>query len=98
MDRRSRREKLLAMAMQSDSPREAEVALRKLGDVVVPRRADDTTHRTLSRAEIMATPDLRAPRPPRRVYDPSLRVTVVLDADDDAFADVRDAFVDWSGY
>jgi hypothetical protein len=76
-DTRSKREKLQAMASQTSSPREAEVARRLLESLPPPR--------TLTRDDIMGKPDVRAPSRPRRYFDPSLRVTVILDADDPVF-------------
>jgi hypothetical protein len=68
------------MAAQSASPAEAEVARKKLATLPPPR--------TLSRDDIMAAPNLRPHVPAVRVWDASLRVHVVMDADDPAFLDL----------
>lgn len=73
------------MASQSASPNEAEVARRKLAAMPAPR--------TLSRDDIMAAPNLRTVTGSRRVWDASLRVVVVLDVDDPAWASPWD----WDG-
>jgi hypothetical protein len=79
-DTRSRREKLLAMASQTASPHEAEVAQRLLQEMPAPR--------TLDRSQILGAPTVRpAVVPTRSYFDQNLRVTVVLDADDPAWGD-----------
>jgi len=75
------------MAAQSVSPAEAEVARRKLEALPATR--------TLSRDDILAAPDLRVRVPAVRVWDPSLRVTVVMDADDPAYLDSMLDMEDW---
>lgn len=76
-DDRTRRQKLVAMATQLASPAEAEVARAKLESMPAPR--------TLSRADILAQPDVRAGVGSRRIYDRYLHVSVILDEDDPAF-------------
>jgi hypothetical protein len=71
-DARTRRAKLKAMAQQSSSPREAEVAARILARLPG----------TISRDEILGTPDERANVGTKRIYDEHLRAWVVLDADE----------------
>lgn len=76
------------MAAQTASPEEAAVARDLLARMPAPR--------TLSRADILAMPDLRAHVASRRIYDPSLRVVVVMDEDDPAFAAWSSPH-DWDG-
>lgn len=67
-------------AQAAASPREAEIARAKLDALPAPQ--------TLDRDAILAMPDLRADVTSRRVWNPRLRVHVVMDADDPAYLDL----------
>jgi hypothetical protein len=73
-DSRSRRAKLAAMAAQSASPREAEIA-RRLLETTPPSR-------TLDRDAILGQPNERAGVRSYRVWEPSRGVWLIVDEDD----------------
>ena len=75
-DSRSRRAKLAAMAAQSASPREAEIASRLL-EMMPPSK-------TLDRDAILRQPNERAGVRSYRVWEPSRGVWLIVDEDDSA--------------
>lgn len=83
---------MTAMAGQTlASPREAAIAQAWL---------DAHPRRTLSRDDIFAAPDLRAAVGSAWVWDPRLRVRVLMDLDDPAFVGLHVVYDDdefWDG-
>jgi hypothetical protein len=73
-DNRSRRAKLAAMAAQSVSPREAEIA-RHLLETAIPRT-------TLDRDAILGQPNERAGVRSYRLWDASRGIWLIVDEDD----------------
>jgi hypothetical protein len=78
MDYRTRREKLSAMAEQTVSPREAEIARRLLSEMT---ETPTLVSGELTRESILAQPNTRH-HGAERVYDPILGAWVILDTDD----------------